>query len=273
MKRILVIGIVLLISACVPRIKKREPVTKPREVAVDYQEIYNNFREKKLNRSNFKAKVRIDLFDNKRKTFKALLAYKYPLSFRLEPLNFFGQPSSLVISDGQKIYFYDLPANTIIYGDITRDNIERLIGIDLDLDNLFSIILGNNPYLIDPNQADLRIDAYQVTLNGEERIELTIYKDGNIDQVMNINIQGNLVYYFIKMDSKGKEIMRVTFHNYQEVDGYQLPKKLMIKKTESYTFELDFIDINIVEKLDDELFNPVINNEIKVYKLGDEGQG
>lgn len=74
-------------------------------------------------------------------------AAEKPDRVRLETLDFFGNPASVLVAAGGRFAFLDARANVLYRGDATPENVSRVLPVLLPVEELVTILCGSAPLL------------------------------------------------------------------------------------------------------------------------------
>jgi hypothetical protein len=162
----------LLLAACTPR----SPVSpdlqaNPARLVDEVKAVQSDTQ-----RVQGSARVKIESPDVKG-TANAFLAAEAPGRLHVELLDFFGNPVSVLIADGDRFGYYDARRRTWYSGDATPENVSRFLPITLPPWELSTILRGSAP-ILDGTPADV-VDA------GRGRVDLVL-DGGDVTQTLGI---------------------------------------------------------------------------------------
>lgn len=112
------------------------------------------------------AKVRVE-GGGKKGNLTAFVAVAAPASVHLEVLDFFGRPSAILISDGQRFVLYQAESGVWLPGPATAENLARILPVPLPPEELVAMLLGRAPRLPDAQprlQVDPEANAFRIDL-------------------------------------------------------------------------------------------------------------
>ncbi len=153
----------LLLAGCPPRVDVRS--VPPPDATALLAEV--DAVDAHVARLQSQAKARVDA-RGKKGNVQLFVAAAAPASVHLEVLDFFGKPSGILISDGQRFVMFASDAGVWQRGAATAENVARVLPVSLPPEQLVAMLLGRAPRLADPAPT-LAVDAeenlFRVTLH------------------------------------------------------------------------------------------------------------
>ena len=166
------------------------------------------------------AKIKVESPDEKF-SVKELVIAKRPGFLRLETLNPLGHPGFFAVTDGKELFLFYPSENKFYHGIASRENLSRFIPLNINLEEMVSIMLGNIPLIdYDAEQIDCQAegDFYVLRLSSE---------DGRFKQMLEVSISKQKV-----VESKTYEeealILAVKYGRYESMEGEFFPKDISI---------------------------------------------
>lgn len=164
------------------------------------------------------AKIKVESPDEKF-SVKELVIAKRPGCLRLETLNPLGQPEFFAVTDGKELFLFSPSENKFYQGVASPENVSLFIPLNLNLEEMVSIMLGNIP-LID-------YDAEQIDCLAEGDCSLLRLssEDGRLKQVLKVSISKQKV-----VESKTYEeealILSIQYECYDEIGEALFPRDI-----------------------------------------------
>jgi hypothetical protein len=200
------------------------------------------------------AKARIDA-RGKKGNVQLFVAVAAPASVHLEVLDFFGKPSGILISDGQRFVMFASETGVWQRGAATAGNVARVLGVSLPPDQLVSMLLGRAPRLADPAPT-LAVDAE------ENLFEITLHQGGRAQQLWVDPTRKRVV----RSRVVGPGSYTLTFGRFEDVQGTPFPRSIGF--TGEGSVALDYTDLRLGEQPDPALFTPEPPPGVPVEQVG-----
>jgi len=240
----------LLLAGCPPRVDVRS-VPSPDATAllaeVDAVDAH-------LARIQSQAKARVDAAGRKGNV-QLFVAVSAPASVHLEVLDFFGKPSGVLISDGQRFVMFASDAGVWQRGAATAENVARVLPVSLPPDQLVSMLLGRAPRLSDPAPTlavDAQENAFRVTLHEGRRTQ-QLWIDPGRKRVLRSQVEGPGGY-------------TLTFSEFEDVQGAPFPRGIAFAGEGAVA--LRYTDLRLGEQPDPSLFTPEPPPGVTVEQIG-----
>jgi len=160
------------------------------------------------------AKVKVE-GGSRKGNLTAFVAVAAPASVHLEVLDFFGRPSAILVSDGQRFVLFQAETGVWLRGPATPDNLARILPVALPPEQLVAMLLGRAPRLRDDRpelQIDVEANAFRVDLRAGEQSQ-QLWVDPGLRRVVRSQLSGPGGY-------------GVTFEDFTEVRQVPFPRKL-----------------------------------------------
>lgn len=240
----------LLLAGCPPRVDVRS--VPPPDATALLAEV--DAVDAHLARIQSQAKARVDAA-GKKGNVQLFVAAASPASVHLEVLDFFGKPSGILISDGQRFVMFASDAGVWQRGAATAENVARVLPVSLPPDQLVSMLLGRAPRLADsaPTLAvDTEQNAFRVTLHEGARTQ-QLWVDPGRKRVVRSQVDGPGGY-------------TLTFSDFDDVRGAPFPRAISFAGTGSVA--LQYTDSRLGEQPDASLFVPEPPPGVPVEQIG-----
>ncbi len=159
--------------------------------------------------------------------FSEAFVLETPERFRLETLGFLDQPVVFFTSDDRLLSLYSKKHNTFYHGVASQENLFRLSGINLSVDDMIRVLTGNPPQLA-PINVEWGIAFPELQQFYLERISI----DNNTLQRILFDTQlRNIIGVEEYRLTDGELTLRVVFHDYRaETGSYPIPAEIQIER-------------------------------------------
>lgn len=160
-------------------------------------------------------------FPTKKIKRKSIIIFRNDLSIRFEVLSMSGQPFMYFVADSEKTVIY-YPDNNILYkGNYSSKNINRIIGINLDLEDIIANLSGT---------FNIPSRFQNIVLNeSKDYYLIKFFLAGSKTKEVFINKESYLPVKLIEYSFEEKEIIKVQFSEYKEIANYFLPFMIKIE--------------------------------------------
>jgi Domain of unknown function (DUF4292) len=200
----------VVLTACPPRVDVR---TTP---APDATALLGEVEatEARVAALQSQAKVRVE-GGGKKGNLTAFVAVAAPASVHLEVLDFFGRPSAILISDGQRFVLFQSETGVWLRGPATAENLARILPVTLPPEQLVAMLLGRAPRLEDPRpelQVDSGANAFRIDLRAGGQTQ-QLWVDPSTRRVVRSQVSGTSGY-------------GLTFEDFTDVHQAPFPRKL-----------------------------------------------
>jgi len=152
---------------------------------------------------------------------KELVIAKSPDCLRLETLSPLGHPEFFVVTDGKGLFLFSPSENKFYHGMASPENIFVFIPLNLRLEEIVSILLGNVSLI------DYDTDQVECQVEGDFYVLRLFTKDGKFKQVLKVGLSGKKV-----LESKTYEeevlILDVKYGHYESMEEELFPKNINI---------------------------------------------
>ena len=172
------------------------------------------------------GKVRIQNWDERYK-FTQVFVFEKPSRFRLETLGFLDQPAVFFTSDEQMLSLYSKKMNAEYRGVASRENLFKLSGINLSVEDFLLVLSGNPPQIPDVT-SEWGVAIQEGRYHYLERISF----QKNLAQRIWYDTQYRTVSQVQEfMLTNGIMTLNVRYDDYRgEQGGYPLPAKIDIER-------------------------------------------
>lgn len=159
---------------------------------------------------------------------------------------------SLLVSDGETFALHERDTNRYYTGDPTRENINRLLPVDLSAHDVVRVMLGGAPWdRFDAEGADPKLDwdsergQYHYRVERDDGNELAMYVRHNDFAVVEVE----------ETDADGDMIYAYSTEGWQEVNDIVLPAYRRFRwPARDLDFSIDVGDTELNNRLDSHLF-------------------
>ncbi|WP_027360074.1 lipoprotein insertase outer membrane protein LolB [Desulforegula conservatrix] len=174
---------------------------------------------------NFKCSGTIEIHnDDESFNARTVMCVKPPSSFRLEALSPAGPPAFRMSGDTESIYIQPEPSGQIYKKDAKGATLEKLAGIEIQVQDMINLLCGRPAVVPDGSLADLKLDPHDKSAKA-----LVIYDvAGNILQRLKLD-ESNSIQSAEIFDSSGKSIYSAEFSGAKQVGGFVFPGKVFVK--------------------------------------------
>jgi outer membrane lipoprotein-sorting protein len=152
---------------------------------------------------------------------KELVIAKQPGCLRLETLNPLGQLGFFAVTDGKELFLFSPSENKFYHGMASPENMSVFIPLNLRLEEIVSILLGNIPLI------DYDTDQAECQAEGDFYVLRLFTKDGRLKQVLKISLSSQKV---VESETYEEEalILAVKYGHYESMEGELVPKDISI---------------------------------------------
>jgi hypothetical protein len=240
----------LLLAGCPPRVDVRSvPAPDATALLAEVDAV-----DAQVARLQSQAKARVDA-RGKKGNVQLFVGVAAPASVHLEVLDFFGKPSGILISDGQRFVMYASDEGVWQRGAANAENVSRVLPVSLPPEQLVSMLLGRAPRLQD-SAPTLAVDAeenlFQVTLHGDGRTQ-DLWVDPGRKRVVRSRVDGPGGY-------------TLTFQDFEDVRGVPFPRSIAFAGQGSVA--LQYTDLRLGEQPEPALFVPEAPPGVPVEDVG-----
>lgn len=174
---------------------------------------------------NFKCSGNIEIKnDDESINARTVMCVKPPVSFRLEALSPAGPPAFRMSGDQESIYIQPEPGSQIYKKGAKGATLEKLSGIEIQIQDMINLLCGRPPVVPDGSLADLKADP-----NDKSSKILIIYDmAGIILQTLHLNEKNRIKAAEI-FDASGKSVYSAEFLDSKDVGGFVFPGKIFVK--------------------------------------------
>jgi outer membrane lipoprotein-sorting protein len=225
-----------------------------------------NSRSEQFQSLSGMGKIGIQTWEE-RYRFSEVFVLEKPARFRLETLGAFDQPALFLTSDEELLSLYSKKHNTYYIGIPSRENLFKLSGINLSVEDTIQVLSGNPPLLSDITSEwgfPVEPEKYYLERTSlQDEIVQRIWFDTRIPAVYKIQQH---------MLKNGKLLLEIDFQDYRSEEGaYPVPADILIDRPLDKTrihIEYRFFDVN--QQIDQTVFRFVPKeNDIKIHNLDD----
>lgn len=253
---LLVAGITMLLTGCpkTPPLPPPAPIPGTESAELTTEEVSQIVDDRMKSFQSLKGmgKIHIQTWEEKYK-FSENFILEQPTRFRLETLGFLDQPVIFLTSNEAILSLYSKKQNVNYRGIATRENLFKLSGINLSVEDAILVLSGNPPQ-ISPINSEWGIPLPEGSLYYLERVSLNL----NTIQRIWFDTQGYTIARLQEyMLTNGELTLDVTFEDYRaEEDSYPIPARILIDRPFDKTrVEIKYKELyDINHPIDQELF-------------------
>lgn len=212
------------------------------------------------------GKVQIENWDERYRFTQAFVVEK-PERFRLEILGPFDQPAIFFTSDAQMLSLYAKKQNLEYRGVASRENLFKLGGINLSVED-FLLVLSGNPPKLDDVTSEWGVAIQEGRFHYLERISL----QKNVVQRIWYDTQYRMVSQVQEyMLTNGEMLLNVRFDDYRgEQSGYPLPAKIDIERPmDKVRVYIEYREMDVNQPIDATLFTFAPPKDAKIVHIDD----
>jgi outer membrane lipoprotein-sorting protein len=212
------------------------------------------------------GKVRIQTWEE-RYRFSEAFVLETPARFRLETLGFFDQPVIFLTSDEEILALYSKKHNVSYRGVASQENLFKLSGINLTVEDVIQVLSGNPPLLsqIDSEWGMFLTDLkkyYLERVSLRDNIVQRIWFDTTTRTIS--NIQGYKL-------TNGELLLDLQFKDYRaEAGTYPIPAYILIDRPLDKTrVEIVYKYFAVNQQLDQTVFTFIPPEDAKIRFIDD----
>jgi outer membrane lipoprotein-sorting protein len=217
------------------------------------------------------GKVRIQSWEEKYR-FSEVFVLESPTRFRLETIGFLDQPEVFLTSNDDILVLYTKKHNVAYRGVASQENLFKLSGINLSVEDTIQVLSGNPPRL---SRANFEWGMFLKDLNSYyvERVSLL---DDAVQQIWfdtTLRTISNIREYRL---TNGELLLDIQFKDYRAAtETYSLPAYILIDrpldKTRVEITYKSFFEVN--QPLDQTVFQFEPPKDAKIRYIEDTAQG
>ncbi len=245
--------IFLLLTGCPSGVLP--PIISPRPESKDmtFEEVSQFLAQRAADFRNLRGrgKVHIQTWKENYK-FSEIFILETPTSFRLETLGFLEQPEVFLTSNEDTLLLYTKKHNTAYKGVASQENLFKLSGINLSVEDTIQVLSGNPPRLATMNfewgMFLKDINRYYVErVSLQDNIIQRIWFDPSYRVIA--NIQENRL-------SNGELLLDIQFETYRAETGtYSIPEHIRIDRPLDKTqVDIRYKSFDVNQSLDQTVF-------------------
>ena len=193
-------------------------------------------------------------------------AAERPDRVHLEELDFWGNPTAVLVTSGGRFWLYDARTSTLYRGAATPANLSRLVPIPISAEDLVAILLGSAPLLAGgdpvgaaPDHARLRLE-----LRRDDLVEELWVGEKALVERADRRAAG----------AAGPRVWEVEFSAHRERGGSWFPELVSLASDPAQVqLGLAWKDVEVNGDLDARLFDPPAPKGAREVEVGDDGPG
>jgi hypothetical protein len=240
----------IALAGCPPRVDVRS--VPPPDATALLAEV--DTVDAQVARLQSQGKARVDA-RGKKGNVQLFVAAAAPASVHLEVLDFFGKPSGILISDGQRFVMFASDVGVWQRGAASAENVSRVLPVSLPPEQLVVMLLGRAPRLPDPAPTlavDPEQNVFRVTLRAVGRTQ-ELWVDPARKRVVRSRVDGPGGY-------------TLTFDGFEDVHGTPFPRSITFAGQGFVA--LQYTDLRLGEQPDPSLFKPDPPPGVPVEQVG-----
>ncbi len=263
-----IIGITFILSGCPkgPPLPPPIPGTEFAELTTEEVSQFIDDRRKSFQSLSGMGKIHIQAWEEKYK-FSEIFILETPGRFRLETLGFLDQPAIFLTSNESILSLYSKKQNVEYRGTASRENLFKLSGINLSVEDTILALSGNPPQLL-PMDSEWGIPL-SAELYYLERISL----NRNTAQRIWFDIQRHVISRLQEyMLTNGELTLDMTFEDYRGEEGsYPVPARILMDRPLDKTrVEIKYKKLyNVNQPINQEVFTFTPPMNAKVHFIDD----
>ena len=209
------------------------------------------------------AHLEIDSW-GRNKDLQAVAVLRSPASIRLEFLSFLGQPWQFVVCHQGKFWFYSPLQGKVMTGAATRFNLYRLLGVNLELEQMLDILLAR-PALFRHS------GAVMIQYLPAQHRYLVRASDPETDREQEIWLSArNLTPQKLIIRQQRQLQMQVQWDDYHLVDSIYFPGSILIERPQEDTrLRISYRESRLNQQLEPQIFTLDLPPQVELVKIPD----
>ena len=196
--------------------------TKRVQPPISVERVLAQLVEHRRGFEDLRARVSVSISrEGKRQSFSANLLFDSSGRIRIEGVGFADIPYFFLAADPNRICLYEPAQQRLICGESSSQNLERLVGLELQPESAVAIFSGNLPASV--SFPPLRGVFFRADQDGS--VEFFSDSDQTWYRLWVDRQKGVMVRMETKSADK-KPLLTVRFEDYQMVDGYYWPRQI-----------------------------------------------
>jgi hypothetical protein len=259
----------LLLTGCPPRIQISPPLMPGSGLDdISAEEVSFLIDQRRAHFQNLKAlgKVGIETWEE-RFRFQEVFVLDAPASFRLETLGAFDQPAIFLTGNETLLSLYSKKHHAVYRGIPSQENLFKLSGINLTVEDMIFVLSGNPPLLRMIN-AEWGIFLPEQQIFYLERLALD---EKRVQRIWFDTAREVIAYVREHQLPSGELFLEIQFDDYRAAEGdYPIPRRVLINRPLDRTIvnvEYDYFAVN--QPIDPTLFTFPAPADANVYILDD----
>lgn len=191
---------------------------------------------------------------------KNIILFRNDPSIRFEGLSISGKPFMYFISNNKNSSIYYPDRNVLFEGAYSPSNIARIIGFNIELKKIISILSGN---------FDIPTETQKVALKeSKDYYLMTFSLKNNITKEVFLDKESYLPLELIEYDLTKNDIIKVQYRNYKKINNYFLPLIIKIEKPKkNLEILIRYISVFLNQGIPDSSFTLPIIKGVKILPL------
>lgn len=199
--------------------------------------------------------------------FSEAFVLQAPSRFRLETLGAFDQPALFLTSDDREMSLYSKKHNAVYRGIPSQENLFKLSGINLSVDDMIFVLSGNPPILRSIN-TEWGVFLPEQQLFYLERIALN---ENRVQRIWFDTTRSVITYLREHQLPSGNLFLEIQFDDYRAAaNGYAIPRRILINRPlEETLVNIEYENFSVNQPIDQTLFTFPAPPDAKVHILDD----
>lgn len=267
---ILIVSITLLLTGCPG--EQLPPLIPPgaefAELTTEEVSQMINDRMDSFQNLSGTGKVRIQSWEEKYK-FSEVFILEKPAHFRLETLGFLDQPVIFLTSDGAMLSLYSKKHNAYYRGVASQENLFKLSGINLSVEDTILVFSGNPPQL-----SSMSVEwGFPLSENHQYYLERISLHRNTVQRIWFDTQRFVIAYFEESMLTNGEITLKVKFDEYRAEEGaYPIPALIHIERPLDKTqVEIKYKEIYNLNQpaTDQEVFTFIPPEDAEIHYIDD----
>ncbi len=264
---LLVCAAMLLLTGCPPNIQIAPPQIPGSGLdAITAEEVSHLIDQRRADFQNLKGlgKVGIETWEE-RFRFSEAFVLDTPSRFRLETLGAFDQPAIFLTCNDVLLSLYSKKNNAVYRGIPSQENLFKLSGINLTVEDMIFVLSGNPPLLRSIN-TEWGIFLPEQQLYYLERLSLD---EKRVQRIWFDTTRSVITYLREHQLPSGELFLEIQFDDYRAAEGdYPVPRRILINRPLEKTLvniEYDYFAVN--QAVDPTVFTFQAPDDAKIHIL------
>jgi outer membrane lipoprotein-sorting protein len=257
----------LLLTGCPPIIQIAPPLMPGTGLdAIEAQDVSKSIDRRRADFQNLRGlgKVGIETWEE-RFRFSEVFVLDTPSRFRLETLGAFDQPAIFLTSNDSLLSLYSKKKNAVYRGIPSQENLFKLSGINLTVEDTIFVLSGNPP-LLRTVDTEWGIFLPEQQLYYLERLSL---QENRVQRIWFDTRLSVVTYLREHQLPSGKMFLEIQFDDYRAAAGdYPIPRRISINRPlENTLVNIEYESFWVNQDIDPTIFTFQPPDNAKVHIL------